>query len=114
MTASRESRDMESTTAGTLVTTGLKRLVKGPCWNLKLRFPACARTQGTNVFVQFPCSVSCLSFHLRRDMFVSPVGSVFLFSCSQNCLHFCMQLSQCTHNSQPCMHWLKLKVVSSA
>ena len=57
---------MESTTAGTLVTTGLKRLVKGQCSHLNLRFPACARTQGTNVFVQFPCSVSCLSFHLRR------------------------------------------------
>ena len=28
-------------------------------------------------------------------LFVSPVGSVSLFSCSQNCLHFCTQLSQC-------------------
>ena len=31
VTASRVNRDLESTTAGTLVTTGLKRLVNGPC-----------------------------------------------------------------------------------
>ena len=72
----------------------------------------------TNVFVQFLCSVSIEKgmsvFALEKDMFVSPVGSVFLFSCSQNCVHFCTQMSQCAHNSQPCMHWLKHKVVSSA
>ena len=99
---------MGSATAGTLVTTGLKRLVDGPCWNLNWRFPACARTQRTNVLVQFPCSVSSEKgmsvLPLQKDMFVSPIHSVFLFSCSQNCVHFCTQLSQCTHNSQPCMH----------
>ena len=54
-----------------------------------------------NVFVRFACSVSSEKemsvLPLVKDMFVSPVGSVFLFSCSQNCLHFCMQLSQCMH-----------------
>ena len=44
VTASRENRAVESTTVGTLVTTGLKRSVNGPCWNLNWRFPACART----------------------------------------------------------------------
>ena len=47
-------------------------------------------------------------------MFVSAVHSIFLFSCSQNCLQICTRLSQCTHNSQFCMHWLKLKDMSSA
>ena len=70
MTASRENRDMESTTAGTLVTTGLKRSVNGPCWNLNLRFPACTRTQRTNAvsssLVLFQVRRKCLSFHLKR------------------------------------------------
>ena len=109
---------MASTTAGTLVTTGLKRWVKGPCWNLNLRFPACARTWRRMSMYSSYCSVSSEKgmsvLHLRRTCFVSPIGCLFLFSCSQNCLHFCTQLSQCTHNSQLCMRWLKLKVVSSA
>ena len=72
----------------------------------------------TNVYVQF--LLFCFKWEgnvcpaLEKDMFVSPIGCLFLFSCSQNCLHFCTQLSQCTHNSQLCMRWLKLKVVSSA
>ena len=84
---------MESTTAGTLVTTGLKRLVKEPCWNLNLRFPACARTQRTNVFVQFPCSVSCLSFHLRRTYLSLQLVVCFcsvvhrtVYTCARSCL----------------------------
>ena len=70
MTASRENRDVESTTAGTLVTTGPKRLANGPCWNLNLRFPACTRAQRTNAvsssLVLFQVRRACLSFHLRR------------------------------------------------
>ena len=46
-----------------------------------------------------------------QDMFVSPVHSVFLFSCSQNCFQFCTRMNR-THMWTHM--WLKLKVVSSA
>ena len=55
------------------------------------------RNDGMLFLVPLFCFVSV--FPLEKDMFVSPVHSVSLFSCSQNCLHFCTQLSQCTHNS---------------
>ena len=32
----------------------------------ELKVPSMCENVTTNVFVQFPCSVSCLSFHLRR------------------------------------------------
>ena len=73
---------MESTTAGTLVITGPKRLVHGPRWNLNLRFPACRRTQRTNAFSSFPCSVSSKKGMsvppLEKDMFIAPVHSLFV------------------------------------
>ena len=72
-----------------------------------------ARNDGMLFLVPLFCFMSVLS--LEKDMFVSFVSPVFLFSCSQNCLHFCTQLSQCTHNSHVDSHVAQdSKVVSSA
>ena len=47
---------------------------------------------------------------LEKDMFVAPVGSVFLFSFSQNCLHFCTRiLPWRTNRTHMLTHmWLKI------
>ena len=66
----------------------------------ELEFPSMCGNVTTNVFVQFPCSVSCLSFHLRRTC-LSLQFIVCLFCLSTV---VCAQLPQCTHISQPCVH----------
>ena len=47
---------------------------------------------------------------LEKDMFVAPVGGVFLFSCSQNCLHFCTHILRWrTNRTHMWTHmWLKI------
>ena len=62
---------MESTTAGTLVTTGLKRSVNGPCWNLNCGSSQHVREHAERMSLYSSLFLrqvrrDCLSFHLRR------------------------------------------------
>ena len=63
------------------------------------------RNDGMFFLVPLFCFMSVLP--LEKDMFVSFVSPVSLFSCSQNCLHLCTQLSQCTIHMWTHM-WLKI------
>ena len=83
VTASRENRDVESTTAGALVTIGPKRLVNGPCWESEFEVPSVYE----NTKERMPFPVSLVLFQVRKgmsvlplekDMFVAPVHSVFV------------------------------------
>ena len=59
------------------------------------------RDDGMLFLVPLFCFMSV--FPLEKDMFVSlvsPVGGVFLFSCSQNCLHFCTRIIALTCGSR--------------
>ena len=56
----------------------------------------CENTDNECVFssslVLFQVRRERLSYPLEKDMFVASVGSVFLFSCSKICLHFCTRI----------------------